>query len=50
VTPHYAVGDAAALAAVELRAAVAEERLSELKALLEDMRRAAAEAGRRKWR
>jgi hypothetical protein len=32
-TLHYAVGDAAALAAV------AEERLSELKALLEDMRR-----------
>jgi hypothetical protein len=39
VTPHHAVGATAALAAAQQRAAVAEERLAELKTLLEDMKR-----------
>jgi hypothetical protein len=37
VTPHHAVGATAALAAAQQRAAAAEERLADLKALLEDM-------------
>jgi hypothetical protein len=36
--PRYALGDAAALATAQQRAAQAEEKLSELKALLEDLR------------
>jgi hypothetical protein len=39
VAPRDAMADAAALAAATQRAAVAEERLAELKTLLEDMRR-----------
>jgi hypothetical protein len=39
VTPRDAIGDAGAFAAAQQRAATAEERLAELKALLEDMRR-----------
>jgi hypothetical protein len=36
--PRHATGDAAALAMAQQRTAQAEERLSELKAMLEDMR------------
>jgi hypothetical protein len=36
--PRHAVGDAAVLAMAQQHAAQAEERLSELKAMLEDMR------------
>ena len=38
-TPQYAMGDAAALAVTQQRAAQAEERLAELKALVDDLRR-----------
>jgi hypothetical protein len=36
--PRYAMGDAAALTTVQQRAELAEERLSELKTILEDLR------------
>jgi hypothetical protein len=39
VTPQYAMADAAELALAQQRAAQAEERLTELKALVEDLRR-----------
>ena len=37
--PLYAMADAAALAVAQQRAAMAEERLTKLKAMVEDLRR-----------